>query len=246
MKLDRTKLQEIPWAEQALPAGAFRTIDGLFGEGDRVVLSPIAVNEPILLAKLSGPNGRATLSNLLTPGMRAVSIKIDEIAGVSGFVTPGDRVDVVLTRDAGDIEEVKKNAQGAAGSSIATEVVVEDVKVLSVGQAADEGKTNPREARSATLEVTPEGAQKIALARNIGTLSLSLRSSVQTGAEAPGLTTISAFGGSVGDGASARAADIVSAISNDDQEPKFTTVTVTRGMKPQDYKVMAPQQQDQD
>ena len=76
------------------------------------MLSPIEVNEPVLLAKLSGANGRATLSNLLSPGMRAVTIKTDEIAGVGGFVTPGDRVDVVLTRDAGAIQEVAKNAAG--------------------------------------------------------------------------------------------------------------------------------------
>ena len=90
----------------------FRPIDALLAEGSRVVLSPMEANEPVLLAKLSGPNGRASLSNLLSPGMRAVTIKTDEIAGVGGFITPGDRVDIVLTRDAGAIDEVKKNAAG--------------------------------------------------------------------------------------------------------------------------------------
>ena len=75
------------------------------------MLSPIETNEPVLLTKLSGPNGRAALSNLLSPGMRAVTIKTDEIAGVGGFVTPGDRVDVVLTRDAGAIQETSDNAK---------------------------------------------------------------------------------------------------------------------------------------
>ena len=98
----------------------FATVDALLAEGSRVVLSPMEANEPVLLAKLSGPNGRASLSNLLTPGMRAVTVKTDEIAGVGGFITPGDRVDIVLTRDAGAIDEVKKNADGAAGSTIAT------------------------------------------------------------------------------------------------------------------------------
>ena len=155
-----------------MPHGAFPTIDALLAEGGRVVLSPMEANEPVLLAKLSGPNGRASLSNLLTPGMRAVTIKTDEIAGVGGFITPGDRVDIVLTRDAGEIHEVKKNAHGAAGSTIATEVVVENAKVLSVGQAADERQTTPQVASSVTIEVTADGAGKIALARNIGTLSL--------------------------------------------------------------------------
>jgi pilus assembly protein CpaB len=116
MTLDRSQLAEIPWPQDSLPQGASDRIDTLLAEGSRVVLSPIEVNEPVLLAKLSGPNGRATLSNMLAPGMRAVTIRTDEVAGVGGFVTPGDRVDVVLTRDAGEIQEVAKNAQGATGS----------------------------------------------------------------------------------------------------------------------------------
>src|SRR5690349_15373980 len=64
-KLERTNLAEIPWAENALPKGAFGTVDELLKDGDRVVLSAIDANEPVLLAELSGPNGRATLSNLL-------------------------------------------------------------------------------------------------------------------------------------------------------------------------------------
>ncbi|TIO47516.1 MAG: Flp pilus assembly protein CpaB, partial [Mesorhizobium sp.] len=81
MQLDRSQLTEIPWPQDSLPQGAFPTVDKLLAEGSRVVLSPIEVNEPVLLAKLSGPNGRATLSNMLSPGMRAVTIRTDEIAG---------------------------------------------------------------------------------------------------------------------------------------------------------------------
>jgi pilus assembly protein CpaB len=91
-EVSREHLAEIPWAQDALPAGAFSTVDELLAGGSRVVLSPVEPNEPVLLAKLSGPNGRATLSNLLSPGMRAVTIRIDEVAGVGGVVTP------VLTR----------------------------------------------------------------------------------------------------------------------------------------------------
>jgi pilus assembly protein CpaB len=236
MKLERAALAEIPWAENALPKGAFGTVEELLKDGDRVVLSPIDANAPVLLAELSGPDGRATLSNLLAPGMRAVTIKTDEIAGVGGFITPGDHVDVVLTRDAGDIEEVKKNAEGASGSTIATEVVIEAAKVLSVGQAADERATQPKVANSVTLEVTPEGAQKIALARNIGKLSLALRSARPAGTDASGMTTISAFGGSVAAKMAVAGGDVVSAIPHD-REPEFATVVVTRGVKTETYKV---------
>ncbi|WP_292067031.1 Flp pilus assembly protein CpaB [Mesorhizobium sp.] len=237
VQLDRSQLTEIPWPQDSLPQGAFPTIDKLLAEGSRVVLSPIEVNEPVLLTKLSGPNGRATLSNMLSPGMRAVTIRTDEIAGVGGFITPGDRVDVVLTRDAGEIQEVAKNAQGASGSTVTSEIVVSDAKVLSVGQGADERKTEPQIANSVTLEVTNEGAQKVALARTVGTLSLSLRSAADASAGGDGLTTISSFGGSVAASAEASAASLVNAVAKGPEEPKFKTVIVSRGEKVEEYKV---------
>ncbi|WP_292414038.1 Flp pilus assembly protein CpaB [Mesorhizobium sp.] len=237
VQLDRSQLTEIPWPQDSLPQGAFPTIDKLLAEGSRVVLSPIEVNEPVLLTKLSGPNGRATLSNMLSPGMRAVTIRTDEIAGVGGFITPGDRVDVVLTRDAGEIQEVAKNAQGASGSTVTSEIVVSDAKVLSVGQGADERKTEPQVANSVTLEVTNEGAQKVALARTVGTLSLSLRSAADASAGGNGLTTISSFGGSVAASAEASAASLVNAVAKGPEEPKFKTVIVSRGEKVEEYKV---------
>ena len=244
MALESAMLTEIPWPQAALPEGAFTMIDALLAEGNRVVLSPIAPNEPVLLAKLSGVNGRASLSNLLTPGMRAVTIKTDEIAGVGGFVTPGDRVDVVLTRNAGRINEVEGNASGASGSTLTSEVVLENVRVVSVGQDADSSGVDPQVASSVTLEVTAEGAQKIALARNIGSLSLSLLAAAEGGLAAKGLTTISAFGGSVASGVSAMAASVVEKVAEPEQ-PKTRTIMVTRGGgEPQSYKVKiaTPQQ----
>lgn len=236
MPLDRTQLNEIPWPQASLPQGAFARIDDLLAAGTRVVLSPIEPNEPVLLAKLSGPNGRATLSNLLAPGMRAVTIRIDEIAGVGGFVMPGDRVDIMLTRDAGEIQEVARNAEGAAGSTITSEVVVENVKVLSAGQGADERQTQPQVVSSVTVEVDSAGAQKIALARNIGTLSLSLRAAGEGAGGADGLVTISSFGGSVADAA----ASFVRAVTAEPEGPKYKTVIVTRGTVPQSYQVVSP------
>jgi pilus assembly protein CpaB len=240
MPVDRAQLREIPWPQEALPQGSFSTIDALLAEGGRVVLSPIEINEPLLLAKLSGPNGRATLSNLLSPGMRAVTIRTDEIAGVGGFVTPGDRVDVVLTRDAGAITEVQKNAQGAAGSTITTEIVVENAKVLTVGQGADTRQTSPQIVESVTIEVDGGGAQKVALARTVGTLSLSLRASSAGGTSVDGVTTISAFGGSVAAGEAEASGTLFEAAAEEPEGPKFTTVIVTRGTEPQSYQVVSP------
>ena len=240
MELDASMLTEMAWPQDSLPQGAFQSINQLLAEGSRVVLSPIEISEPVLLAKLSGANGRATLSNLLSSGMRAVTIKTDEIAGVGGFVTPGDRVDIVLTRDAGAIQEVSGHAAGASGSTITTEVVVENAKILTVGQGADERQTAPQIVNSVTVEVTIDGAQKIALARNIGTLSLSLRSSNDVGAVQDGVTTISAFGGSVAAGMAETAGSLVEKVSAEPEGPKFKTIIVTRGLQTQPYQVVSP------
>jgi pilus assembly protein CpaB len=240
MALDRAQLAEIPWPQDAIPQGAFATVDALLAGGERMVLSPIEQNEPVLLAKLSGPNGRAALSNLLTPGMRAVAIKTDEIAGVGGFITPGDRVDIVLTRDAGEIDETKKNAEGASGSRIATEIVVENARVLSVGQGADERQTGPQVASSVTIEVSVENAGKIALARNIGSLSLQLRAAGENSGTADGLTTISAFGGSVTATMAEAVSGMVDAVAKEPERPKYKKVIVTRGLNQEEYQVVAP------
>ncbi len=241
-RLDGSLLKEIPWPRKELPEGSFSTVSSVMEEGPRVVLSPIATNEPVLLPKLSGPGGRGTLSNLLSPGMRAVTIRTDEIAGVGGFITPGDRVDVVLTRNAGAIQEVAGNAKGAAGSTVATEVVVEDVKVLSVGQGADESQTSPKIVNSVTVEVTPDAASKVALARNVGTLSLTLRPASDGGASERGVTTISAFSGSNMSAITKKA----SALFGDDQpeQKQFQTVIVTRGMDEKSYEVVVSGQSD--
>ena len=241
MEITADQLAEIPWPNDSLPEGAFSNAAEVLAQGSRVILSPVEQNEPVLLAKLSGPGGRATLSNLLTPGMRAVTIRVDEIAGVGGFITPGDRVDVVLTRDAGNVEEVSDVAQGASGSTITTETVLENVKVLTVDQGADERNTGPKVASSVTVEVTTDGANKVTLARSIGTLSLSLRSAIDDSSGGSGLTTVSTFGGSTAGGIVQAAANLF-APSAEEEKKKFSTVIVTRGMQPETYKVPSPQE----
>lgn len=89
---------EIAWPKEALPEGSFATIADIDKDGRRVVLTPIAPNEPILGWKVSGPGARAGLSSLVQPGMRAATIRINDTSGVAGFVLPGDRVDVFYTR----------------------------------------------------------------------------------------------------------------------------------------------------
>lgn len=161
-ELSTSNLAEIPWPEEAMPEGAFSTITEIMESGRRVALSAIETNEPILKAKITGPDGRAGLANVISEGMRATTVRVNDVAGVAGFILPGDRVDVVWTRDSDDQK------------SVAT-VIEQNVKVLTIDQLADERAEDPRVVQAVTLEVNAEGAQRLTLASTTGTLSLVLR-----------------------------------------------------------------------
>jgi pilus assembly protein CpaB len=162
-ELGSNSLREMPWPDDSVPAGAFNKIsDIVAGNARRVVLTPIEANEPILASKITGPGQRATLSATISEGMRAITIRVNDVEGVAGFVLPGDRVDVALTRQA------DKNAA-------ATDVVLQNTRVLAIDQTADERNDKPSVARAVTLEVDTPSAQKLALAASVGTLSLMLR-----------------------------------------------------------------------
>jgi pilus assembly protein CpaB len=165
--LTSDNLREISWPSSALPTGAFKNrTEVLAGEGQRQVLTPIGVNEPVLSSKITGPGQRATLSAVLTEGMKAVSIRVNDVLGVAGFVLPGDRVDILLTRNI-------RNVQG--GDEAFVDVLLQSVKVLAIDQVADESKENPTVAKAVTLEVSTKDAQKLTLAAGVGQLSLALR-----------------------------------------------------------------------
>jgi pilus assembly protein CpaB len=161
-ELGSMSLREIPWPSDAVPAGAFTKISDLTSNGKRVVLTAIEANEPILASKITGSGQRATLSATITDGLKAVTIRVNDVEGVAGFVLPGDRVDVMLTR-----QQDKTVA--------ATDVVLQNVKVLAVDQVADERADKPSVAKAVTLEVEVTAAQKLALAATVGTLALALR-----------------------------------------------------------------------
>ncbi|CAA7615395.1 Flp pilus assembly protein CpaB [Magnetospirillum sp. UT-4] len=162
-RLERRHLAETPWPPLAVPLGSFPTIDAVLGDpGRAVVLHALAAGEPVLAAKL-GAALRATLSAQISGRHRAVTIRVNDVLGVAGFVLPGDRVDVLLTRDLGRDNPV-------------TDVLLQRIKVLGIDQEASERKDKPMVARAVTLEVTPEEAQKITLATDVGTIGLALRS----------------------------------------------------------------------
>jgi len=157
------KLKLVQWPAGSLPAGTFSRILDAVDEGQRVALRALEPNELVTTTALSGQGGRLSTSPLLGETMRAVAVPVTETAGAAGFLAPGDRVDVFLTRR-GDNEEMPY-----------ADLVVQAVRVLAVGQNADAGKTKANVTKSATLEVTPLQAQKLSLAQSVGTLSLALR-----------------------------------------------------------------------
>lgn len=160
-------LQEAEWPASAVPADAFRTIAEAVGNGDkpRVALRTVEPNEPVLKTKISGFGGKATLSAIIDPEMRAVTVRVNDVVGVAGFVLPGDRVDVLLTRN-------KLNQQDEKPT---TDVLMQNVKVLAVDQEANETRQKPVVAKAVTVEVSPNQAQKLTLAAQVGYLSLALR-----------------------------------------------------------------------
>jgi pilus assembly protein CpaB len=201
-------LRETPWPEGALPEGSFSSIKEVLAAGKRIVLAPIEQNEPVLVSKLTGPGQRATLSAVLHEGMKAVTVRVSDIEGVAGFVLPGDRVDILLTR------RVDKGGT--------TDVVLQNTRVLAIDQLADERTDKPAVVKAVTVEVDTLAAQKLTLASQVGTLSLALR---KAGEEA------------AGDQRRISAEDLGRDTAPVTGPKKFSTVTVVRAGKREEYGV---------
>ena len=162
--LSPENVMDIPWGAQELPEGAFVSTAALLNDGPRIVLSALDRNEPVLRSKVTGAGQRASLSLLLEPGKRAVTVRVDDPRGVAGFILPGDFVDVVLISE-----------DPAAKREGYSDILLQHVKVLAIDQLTNERPEHPTVAKAVTVEVTPEQAQKLLLATNIGRLSLVLR-----------------------------------------------------------------------
>ena len=162
------KVKFVNYPEASLPPGVYKTMDELLPQGQRrVVLRPVQVNQPLLAADLSGSGQNASIAALLPDGMRAATVRINDVSGVAGFVKPNDTVDVLITRQA-----IGADSAGSAGQ--VTDVLLQNIRVIAMDQAAaSDGQ--PVVSRTATLELTPLDAQKVALGQQLGELSLVLR-----------------------------------------------------------------------
>ncbi|MFN5996240.1 MAG: Flp pilus assembly protein CpaB [Paracoccaceae bacterium] len=162
--IDAAKLETIDWPASAVPPGGFTQLSTLLpasGTEPRRAKMAIAKGELILASKVSNFGEKVTVVQSLGPDSRAISIKVTADTGVGGFVTPGDKVDVILTH--GKAAELK------------TVTIIQNVRVIGVDQEANAEKEKPGVAKTVTLEVSAEDSQKLALAQKAGTLSLVLR-----------------------------------------------------------------------
>ncbi|MBB4186191.1 pilus assembly protein CpaB [Sinorhizobium terangae] len=200
-------LKTIPWPSEERPDGSFQTIEAVLGEKDepRYAMEAIDPGEPVLTSKITGAGERATLSSALDQGMKAVSIRVNDVLGVAGFVRPSDRVDVLLTRGI-------RNSNG--GEQTYVDVLLQGVKVLAVDQTADERKDEPSVVKTVTFEVTTDEAQRLTLGATIGTLSLALRNIASSNVEQTRPITVADLGGGL----------ISTELANNTDDGRFETI----------------------
>lgn len=163
--LEPNFLKVVNLPAEAVPANVFHAVSELTGGKDqqRLALRSLVANEPVLANYVSGPGGKLNLSGTVGAGMRAVSLRSTDVTGVGGFVLPGDRVDVLLTRTVG------------TNNDTLTQILAENIRVLGVDQSASEDADKPVVSKAITVEVTPEQASAISLGQSVGTVSLTLR-----------------------------------------------------------------------
>jgi pilus assembly protein CpaB len=144
-----------------------------------VLRAGLIAGEPVTDARLVKPGERGFMAAVLEPGMRALSLPVNPTTGISGFVFPGDRVDLLVTHT------VETEGVGKRKSALATETVLHDLRVLAIDQKTDDHDNKPVMAKTVTLETTPKQAEIVRIAARLGTLSLTLRSLADDEAQEP-------------------------------------------------------------
>lgn len=169
----------VDWPAGSMPPGAFSDAKVL---ETRVAKTSILRGEPILESKLAPEGTKGGLSAVIDNGMRAITVRVNDVIGVAGFALPGNYVDVVVNTQ-------EEGGSGGNKDRSISKIVLEHILVLAVAQEASRDETKPKVVNAVTLQVTPEQAEKLDLARSVGTLSLVLRSQVDPkSAETKGAT----------------------------------------------------------
>ncbi|NLP61714.1 Flp pilus assembly protein CpaB [Paraburkholderia sacchari] len=166
--INETMIRTVNWPKDSLPPGTFSAPKDLDG---RVVRASLTRGEPVLDSKLAPVGTKGGLSAVIGEGRRAITVRVNDVVGVAGFALPGNYVDVIV-----NTQEPQKKTD-AQDQSI-SKIVLEKILVLAVAQQVNRDDTAPKVVNAVTLEVTPEQAEKLDLARSVGTLSLVLRNQV--------------------------------------------------------------------
>lgn len=157
----------IDWPIGSVPSGAFMSPERL---ADRVARTAILRDEPILESKLAPIGTKGGLSAVIANGMRAITVRVNDVIGVAGFALPGNLVDVIVS--------TKRPGKTDGEDVSVSKIVLEKILVLAIAQEAGRDDTKPKVVNAVTLEVSPEQAEMLDLARSVGTLSLVLRNQV--------------------------------------------------------------------
>ncbi len=157
----------VDWPKNSLPQGAFSNTEKLDG---RVLKAGLQRGEPVLEAKLAPQGTQGGLSAVISEGKRAITVRVNDVIGVAGFALPGNYVDIIVN--------TQKDGERVNHDQTISKIVLEKILVLAVAQEVSRDETRPRVVNAVTLEVLPEEAEKIDLARSVGSLSLVLRNQV--------------------------------------------------------------------
>jgi len=172
-RINPQMLQMVDWPSGSVPEGAFRDAKDL---QERVVKVSVQRGDAILERKLSPPGSKGGLSAVIAEGKRAMTVRVNDVVGVAGFALPGNYVDVMVN--------AQQDRAGKDGPNQISMTVLEHVLVLAVAQEASRDETKPKVVSAVTLELTPEAAEKLDLARSVGSLSLVLRNQMDKEAAA--------------------------------------------------------------
>jgi pilus assembly protein CpaB len=171
-RISTEQFRFVEWPSGSVPQGAFS--ESVLVDG-RVAKTSLAKGEPIIEAKLAPVGSKGGLSAVVAEGKRAMTVRVNDVVGVAGFALPGNYVDIMVnTQD----PDAARGRDVRRGDQQISKIVLERILVLAVAQEANRDATKPKVVNAVTLEVTPVEAEKLDLARSVGTLSLVLRNQV--------------------------------------------------------------------
>ena len=223
-QLQPTMFKVVNYPRDGVPAGSFHTVQEFIasGGGNRTAQRDLAVNEIILAENATGSSENSSLSRTLEAGKRAVSIRSSDVAGVGGFIVPGDRIDVLAT-----------HASAQKSDVTVTETLAQNLRVLGVDQTSSVEASKPNVAKAITVEATPEQAAAISLAQSVGSVTLVLRKPHDTTEAQRRAITLSNM--STGEPAAAPHTARVSHRAPSTTTPAAPQVHVVRGVETTNY-----------